>query len=267
MIKYLFIPICFIAPLFGGYVTNAEPVTGASGQSKMHQMQQKHPDALPDDQRHVANMLSPLYQRIYIYSLDDSQREAVAVFERRGENPYTAIDNILKRDRARSDPAVNMDKSPRGRSQNGSAQKGYVISQKESAEQSSYEQDSDDQEYEMYTSGATVYSKSSDTEKESSSPKTVKGSCSPCNETKQVEKVKEPKVKKAACVKKTSGPNCSKKAAWGVRCNQEKKQVKKEPVKASKKAPSKSNCCDRKLQDKYKYVEDYRRCKCNSCKK
>ena len=89
----------------------------------MHHMQQKHPDRLSVDERRVYYMLSPLYQRVYLYALDDDQREMVTVFERRGENPYSAIDNILKRDRKRSDKSYNGNCSPCDRTRRSGEQK------------------------------------------------------------------------------------------------------------------------------------------------
>lgn len=114
-------------------------------------MQQKHPDRLPDDQRHVLFMLSPMYQRVYLYVLDDEQREQVAVFERRGENPYQAIDNILFRDRKISDPAMRKKCRPSEKSRRKCQQTKYYISETNKKmhhdEEVTFESDDD---YEIY---------------------------------------------------------------------------------------------------------------------
>ena len=309
--------------MFGAYSTTPQPVTGSTGQSKMHQMQQKHPDMLPDDQRHVMNMLSPLYQRIYMYGLNDDQRESVAVFERRGENPYRAIDNILKRDRTRSDPAMNQDKSPRGRTERATSQKSYIISERSSNSQMDEVYDNDE-DYELYTSEVPVkedvtcsrYKSSRPVTKkkpqkvvvvEEPKPKKIAEPCTPCNnkepevcvkkdvlkETvatqpaqdktcneKSIEKVKkapEIKVEKAQPVKTKT---CSKKSVESVKkapvirvekarpvktktCNKKSiESVKKAAVKKVVKAqPVKTKTCNKKTLKKYRYVENYSRCK------
>lgn len=130
--------------------------TPSTGQSKMHQMQQKHPDRLPDEQRHVLFSLSPMYQRIYLYALDDDQREMVAVFESRGENPYKAIDSILTRDRRMADPTMRNKCAPCNKSKVQKQQRSYMISQKEKAvhkEDNVWADSSDD--YEFYDENET----------------------------------------------------------------------------------------------------------------
>lgn len=127
----------FISTVFGhgAYQSTSRSNQGMScTRSRMHQMQQQHPDKLPSDERHVYHMLSPLYQRIYLYALDSDQREMVAVFERRGENPYHVIDNILKRDRQRSDQSYDKKCSPCERSIRSKEKKKYIISEQKKAD-------------------------------------------------------------------------------------------------------------------------------------
>ncbi len=101
MVKYLMMSFCVIGALFGATGDTTSP--DISGQSPMHKLQQRHPDKLPDSQRHVMYSLSPTYQRIFMYALTDDQRDDVAMYEQKGQNPYTAIDRILRRDRELTD--------------------------------------------------------------------------------------------------------------------------------------------------------------------
>ena len=101
MVKYVMLSLCVIGTLFGASGDTSSP--DSSGQSPMHKLQQRHPDKLPNSQRHVMYSLSPSYQRIYLYALTDDQRDEVAMYEQKVENPYAAIDRILRRDRERTD--------------------------------------------------------------------------------------------------------------------------------------------------------------------
>lgn len=87
-------------------------------------------EGLPPDQKAMVERLSPLYQKIYIYALSCDQKEAIVVFYRRGENPYTAIDNILKRDRKRHDSTLKKQPPVRGTTQKSSLKKSYFFSLK-----------------------------------------------------------------------------------------------------------------------------------------
>jgi hypothetical protein len=103
--KYLMMSFCVIGALFGATGEPSSP--DSSGKSPMHKLQQRHPDKLPNAQRHVMYSLSPLYQRIFMYSLTDDQREDVTMYEQKGENPYAVIDRILRRDRELTDRNFN----------------------------------------------------------------------------------------------------------------------------------------------------------------
>ena len=58
------------------------------------------------------------------------QKEAIVVFYRRGENPYTAIDNVLKRDRKTHDSTLKKQPPVRGTTQKSSLKKSYFFSLK-----------------------------------------------------------------------------------------------------------------------------------------
>ena len=138
----------------GGSYQNTPNST--SNQSRMHHMQQQHPDRLSTDEKHVYYMLSPLYQRIFLYGLDDDQREMITVFEKRGENPYQAIDNLLRRDRKKADRSFQRDQSPSGRSTRAGQQNRYIISEKEKEQKNNKEEEADDdQEYVIYSENST----------------------------------------------------------------------------------------------------------------
>lgn len=79
------------------------PVPPIKKEETMGSTYKETPKELPSDQKRVLMMLSPLYKRIYLYALSEEQREMVAVFNKRGENPFRAIDNIMKRDRKKYD--------------------------------------------------------------------------------------------------------------------------------------------------------------------
>lgn len=70
---------------------------------------------LPAAQKKVFMSLSSLYQRVYLYGLNDQQREQVAVFYKRGENPFRAIDSIMKRDQRRYELDHGTSMSPANR--------------------------------------------------------------------------------------------------------------------------------------------------------
>ncbi|MCH9617408.1 MAG: hypothetical protein SP4CHLAM5_06970 [Chlamydiia bacterium] len=97
MIKTYFSIFAFASiTLFGtqsnGFSSKTEP-------SKMHKIQQNHPDSLPRDQRVLMHKLSPKYQKIYISILTEDERDEVVEMYRQGENPYRVIDAILQNER------------------------------------------------------------------------------------------------------------------------------------------------------------------------
>ena len=208
MIKYFVIPIVFVSSIFGSGSYQHTP-TSDRGQSRMHHMQQKHPDRLSVDQKHVYYMLSPLYQRMFLYGLDDDQREMVTVFEKRGENPYQAIDNILRRDRKRSDRTFDKKCSPCERTRKAGQQKKYIISQQEinspdCCENATYQ----DEEYVMYedTNSYSQDRQSEFVEKEPShrdnrSNYAECNGCSSCGKSHCSEKRKKPR-KQSALIKR-----------------------------------------------------------------
>ena len=201
MIRILMLSVLATTALMGKQQSLSTP---SKGQSKMHQMQQKHPDRLPDDQRHVLFMLSPLYQRIYLYALDDDEREMVAVFEKRGENPYQVIDNILKRDRRLSDPSMRNRLSPAEKRRKRSQQAKYIISEEERRNASYEEEDvmaENSDEYEFYDTSKAPRSKPTPSKShlkknreyrqvETHKPECRKGCCSSDKSTKRQAKPK-----------------------------------------------------------------------------
>ncbi|OGN62895.1 MAG: hypothetical protein A3F09_00150 [Chlamydiae bacterium RIFCSPHIGHO2_12_FULL_49_11] len=62
----------------------------------------------PEDE--VVQKLSPMYQKVYIYALDDQQKKQVTAFTKKGQSPYAAIDAILARNRKANekDPSKNL---------------------------------------------------------------------------------------------------------------------------------------------------------------
>jgi hypothetical protein len=53
-------------------------------------------EKLPSSQKGVFNQLGPLYQKIYLYALNDEERARVVIYIQRGVNPYEAINVILR---------------------------------------------------------------------------------------------------------------------------------------------------------------------------
>jgi hypothetical protein len=189
----------------GGAYQNTPNST--SNQSRMHHMQQQHPDRLSVDEQHVYYMLSPLYQRIFLYGLDDDQREMITVFEKRGENPYQAIDNLLRRDRKKADRSFQRDPSPSGRSTRAGQQNRYIISEKEKEQKNNTEDEVyDDQEYVIYSESSTTntekqtpYMEKDPSDYESKSPANC-NSCAP--KRKAVKQEDSSSQKQSAFVKR-----------------------------------------------------------------
>lgn len=93
MIKPLYIVTMTAITLFGSKGLYAQ------GTSPMHKMQQVHPESLPKEQRVVMHRLSPKYQHIYLYVLNEEEREDVVRYYRRGDNPDRVINCMLQKDR------------------------------------------------------------------------------------------------------------------------------------------------------------------------
>jgi len=152
MVKYLMMSLCVIGAVFGA--TEEPSSSVATGQSPMHKLQQRHPDKLPNGQRHVMYSLSPLYQRIFMYALTDDQRDDVTMYEQRGENPYTAIDRILRRDRELTDRNLNRSNcSPCQRTKFAGQRRRYINSGQETvldADEDQVLEDNPEDDVEMY---------------------------------------------------------------------------------------------------------------------
>jgi hypothetical protein len=234
MTKIFLITLCGVSFVFceGNVYQNTPSVT--SSQSRMHSMQQKHPDRLASDQRHVYYMLSPLYQRIFLYGLDDEQREMVTVFEKRGENPYQAIDNLMRRDRKIADRSYQRDFSPLQRSQRENNGSRYSISQRKKEQNEQNQQmimDTDQEEEEEF---------------EQQSPPIT---CAPV-------KYKDREVSSCnSCTKR-----CVKKeSAFVKRCKSYFSKCK------TQEPPKQNNCMENSNRKKYQYEEPLskrRNCKC-----
>lgn len=71
---------------------------------------------LPLDQQQVYHQLGPLYQRIYLYALNDEERHRVVVYTRRGLSNFEAINTILRNEERRYDnPNENKSIAPSDR--------------------------------------------------------------------------------------------------------------------------------------------------------
>jgi hypothetical protein len=134
--------------LFGtqsnGFSSKTEP-------SKMHKMQQNHPDSLPRDQRVLMHKLSPKYQNIYISILTEDERDEVVEMYRKGENPYRMIDLILKNEK-KDQQRTYSGKSLRAKS-NSRSQTGYMAYEQDPSD------DADDYVYEKKDSPVCVEKK------------------------------------------------------------------------------------------------------------
>lgn len=53
-------------------------------------------ESLPLEEKQVYHQLGPLYQKIYLYALNDEERHRVVVYVRRGLSSFEAINTILR---------------------------------------------------------------------------------------------------------------------------------------------------------------------------
>tara|TARA_Y100001970_G_C13904692_1_gene685464 strand:- start:66 stop:440 length:375 start_codon:yes stop_codon:yes gene_type:complete len=58
-------------------------------------------NSLPESEQSVYQRLGEIYQKIYLYALNDEERHRVVVYIRRGLNPYEAINTILRSEERR----------------------------------------------------------------------------------------------------------------------------------------------------------------------
>ncbi len=174
--------ICFMGPLL------ALPYEGRNGQPRgtnqscMHKMQYVHPDHLTPDQQVVFDILSPLYKRIYLYALDEDQKEMVAVFQSRGENPYHVIDNILLRDRERNDADMNRQSAASISRRPRKKQKKYTTS----GSRYNHSEQKKDTDYQLYYNGPKDKADKQSAYEEKSVPRDFrnKENCRSCNKKK-----------------------------------------------------------------------------------
>ncbi|MBM3192858.1 MAG: hypothetical protein FJZ59_01330 [Chlamydiae bacterium] len=73
---------------------------------------QKNPyENLPSDQIQVYHQLGPLYQKIYLYALNDEERHRVVVYVRRGVSCFEAINIILRREERKFHGTPNLEEN------------------------------------------------------------------------------------------------------------------------------------------------------------
>ena len=58
--------------------------------------EERSTEHLPADQQQVYHELGPLYQKIYLFALNDEERHRVVVYTRRGVTAFEAMNIILR---------------------------------------------------------------------------------------------------------------------------------------------------------------------------
>ena len=67
-------------------------------------------DQLDRDKKSVYYKLGPVYQKIFLYALNDEQKHRVVMYVHRGIDPYEAVDVILRTEQRKHMRAIGKEK-------------------------------------------------------------------------------------------------------------------------------------------------------------
>ncbi len=97
--------LLFILPfaLFGEIKEPTPICEHEESHSPMQQREMMTREKLDSKERAVYDQLGPIYQKIFLFALNDEERHRVAIYTKRGLYPYEAVDVILRSERRKCD--------------------------------------------------------------------------------------------------------------------------------------------------------------------
>lgn len=102
------IGLCAVFLLVGLFMslvsfTEEEESPPAQEIEESHSETNDYVDSLTNAEKRIYDALSPLYQKIFLYALDDEQRLRVVVYTNRGLSPFESVDVILRSNKRQND--------------------------------------------------------------------------------------------------------------------------------------------------------------------